>query len=233
MAKDPAFLFYPGDYLRDTQNLSEKSQVAYDRIMCEHMRNICEDMSFITVSKKQVDFFIKRLSDEEKDELMFVLTKKREGFQIEWVAESIAKRKVYSNSRSKNREGKKDEDMLTYDSHMEDEKENISVIKNKIRNEIVLPFDSENFSNIWNVWKDYKKREHKFTYKTEISEQGALQRLDNLSNHNELAAIEIIKQSISNGYKGFFELKSGSKISKDMSMQNYKQQIIDEINAAN
>ena len=72
--KDPAFLFYPGDYLRDTQCLSEKSQVAYDRIMCEHMRNIC-------ISQQQLNFFTKRLSDEEKDELLFLLNKTNDGFQ--------------------------------------------------------------------------------------------------------------------------------------------------------
>ena len=103
MSQDPAFLFYPGDYLRDTQNLSEKTQVAYDRIMCEHMRNICKDMNKIGVSKKQVKFFTKRLSDEEKDELMFVLTDINGIFQIKWVAESIVKRLEYSESRRKNR----------------------------------------------------------------------------------------------------------------------------------
>lgn len=41
MPKHPAFLFYPGDHLRDAQTLNEKSQVAYDRIMREHMRNKC------------------------------------------------------------------------------------------------------------------------------------------------------------------------------------------------
>lgn len=125
MSKDPAFLFYPGDYLRDTQTLSEKSQVAYDRIMCEHMRNIC-------ISQQQLKFFTKRLTDEEIEELMFTLTETKGGYQIEWVAESILKRRKYSESRSKNRKGKKkthDEDMKSYDNHMENENEN--VIKNK------------------------------------------------------------------------------------------------------
>ena len=123
MAKDPAFLFYPGDYLRDTQTLSEKSQVAYDRIMCEHMRNIC-------ITKQQLKFFTKRLSEDEIEELKFVLTEIKGGYQIEWVAESIIKRKEYSNSRRKNREGKKKNISKTYDLHMENENENINIIKN-------------------------------------------------------------------------------------------------------
>lgn len=106
MAKDPAFLFYPGDYLRDTQCLSEAVQVSYDRIMCEHMRNISEDMINIHVSKDKVIFFTKRLTDDEKAELFHVLKEVPGGYQIEWVAESLSKRKSYSESRSKNRKNK-------------------------------------------------------------------------------------------------------------------------------
>ena len=116
MAKDPAFLFYPGDYLRDTQTLSEKTQVAYDRIMCEHMRNIC-------ITQQQLKFFTKRLNSDEIEELMFTLKKVNGGFQIEWVAESIEKRRSYSESRRENRKGKSKKDMLTYDKHMENENE--------------------------------------------------------------------------------------------------------------
>jgi hypothetical protein len=121
MAKDPAFLFYPGDYLRDTQTLSEKAQVAYDRIMCEHMRNTC-------ISKQQLKFFTKRLNDEEIEELMFVLTEEEDGFCIDWVAESIRKRKAYGDSRRENRYGKKNKDIIdiseTHLPHMENENEN-------------------------------------------------------------------------------------------------------------
>ena len=123
MAKDPAFLFYPGDYLRDTQTLSSNSQVAYDRIICEHMRNIC-------ISQKQLKFFTKRLSEDELEELMFVLIKVKGGYQIEWVAESIEKRRKYSKSRSENRKGKsnqQDNISTTYDSHMEDVNESEDV----------------------------------------------------------------------------------------------------------
>lgn len=128
MADDPAFLFYPGDYLRDTQCLSESVQVAYDRIICEHMRNIC-------ITQQQLNFFTKRLNPDQKSELMQVLTKVTGGFQIKWVADSIQKRREYSESRRKNREGKqkkqspKSENISkTYVPHME----------NAIENEIVI-----------------------------------------------------------------------------------------------
>ena len=143
--KDPAFLFYPGDYLRDTQMLSEKTQVAYDRIMCEHMRNIC-------ITKQQLNFLTKRLSPEELEELKMVLTEIKGGYQIEWVADSITKRKAYSESRRKNREGKTKEDMnntsSTYDKHMENESENVNEVKEE--KEIIFPFDK--------FWDLYNKK---------------------------------------------------------------------------
>jgi len=100
--------------------LSEKTQVAYDRIMCEHMRNIC-------ITQQQLKFFTKRLTEEEKEELKLILHKVNGGFHIPWVAESINKRRAYGESRRKNRTNDvltHDEHMLTYDEHMENENEN-------------------------------------------------------------------------------------------------------------
>lgn len=132
--KDPAFLFYPGDYLRDTQCLSETVQVAYDRIMCEHMRNIC-------ISQAQLKFFTKRLSPDEISELMMVLTEVDGGFQIRWVAESINARKAYSESRRKNRTSKKEKHISktseTYVQHMENENENEDVVTDEVSYEII------------------------------------------------------------------------------------------------
>lgn len=142
MAKDPAFLFYPGDYLRDTQCMSEATQAAYGKIMCEHMRNIC-------VSQAQLNFFTKELNADQKVELLMVMVKvpegitlptgeKIDGFQIEWVAESIKKRKAYSESRRNNRKKKPKEDIKkiseTYDKHMVNENENENVSTNENEN---------------------------------------------------------------------------------------------------
>jgi len=153
MAKDPAFLFYPGDYLRDTQCLSEKCQVAYDRIMCEHMRNIC-------ISHQQLKFFTKRLSEDEIEELKMVLTESADGFQITWVAESIVKRREYSESRRKNRTSsgtkKKKKISSTYVKHMENENEDVTVIYNESSKEDIrtLPvfFQNEELNKWFVQW---------------------------------------------------------------------------------
>lgn len=131
MANDPAFLFYPGDYLRDTQCLSEGAQVAYDRIMCEHMRNIC-------ITQAQLDFFTKRLNDDEKAEIKMVVVKTTGGFHIPWVTESIKKRREYSESRRKNKlsKGKSEPNTSsTYVQHMD------NVIENE--NEIIIGLKKE------------------------------------------------------------------------------------------
>lgn len=153
MSKDPAFLFYPGDYLRDTQILSEAAQVAYDRIMCEHMRNIC-------ITQAQLNFITKRLDDDARAEIMHILTRVSGGYEISWVAESIRKRKAYSESRRKNRAKKevkkRDKISKTYVQHMENE----IVIENEIENE------GENEENarveIWptfdDFWEAYDKK---------------------------------------------------------------------------
>ena len=149
MADDPAFLFYPGDYLRDTQCLSEKTQAAYDRIMCEHMRNIC-------ISQQQLNFFTKRLSDDEKNELLHILKKITGGFQIQWVAESICKRKSYSESRAKNRKGKSKNISSTYDNHMENEIVNENINENSFEKGAGETFVDEKFL-LPEMLKEWKK----------------------------------------------------------------------------
>jgi len=72
---------------------------------------------------------------------------------------------------------------------------------------IINPF-TENFLETWQVWKDYKKEEFGFKYKGCISEQTALMKLSELSGGKEDIAVEIIKQSISSGWKGLFELQN-------------------------
>jgi hypothetical protein len=74
---------------------------------------------------------------------------------------------------------------------------------------IVNPF-SDAFLPTWQLWKDFRKEEHSFSYKGTISEQMALKRLCEVSEGYEDKAVRIIEQSISRGWMDFYKLKQPS-----------------------
>lgn len=80
--------------------------------------------------------------------------------------------------------------------------------KEKQSKEVVFPFSSEKFLNHWQMWLDFKREQHKFTYKSNISIQAALNQLVKLSDGQEEIAIQIIEKSIASGWQGFFKLKN-------------------------
>ena len=87
------------------------------------------------------------------------------------------------------------------------------VVKNrrepKNQDPVLMPFEGERFAEVWATWKGYKKDEKRFSYKSRVSEQEALSKLQKLSNNDEQRAIEIIQQSIAIGWSGFFALRDG------------------------
>ena len=97
----------------------------------------------------------------------------------------------------------KDKDMVM-DKEMDMDKDKVK--KPKI--EITYPFTSAQFMSYWEIWKDYKAKEHKFKFKSSGSEQASLNELVKLSNGSEQNACLIIQQSMAKGWKGFFELKT-------------------------
>ena len=70
--------------------------------------------------------------------------------------------------------------------------------------EVITPFNTDTFCQAWNQWKDYKKTQYNFAYKSQLSEQTALHKLAQLANDSETQAIQIIANSIANGWKGLF-----------------------------
>lgn len=72
-------------------------------------------------------------------------------------------------------------------------------------NGIVYPFSSEQFVQQWSKWMSYRKEIGK-PYRSKMSEEAALKML---ANHDEKTAIEIVEQSIQNGWQGLFGLRVG------------------------
>lgn len=81
--------------------------------------------------------------------------------------------------------------------------------KKESKEEVVMPWLG--FDGIWGDWRDYKKSEHGFKFKSAASEQTALHNLQRISNDNIETARTIIQQSIANGWKGLFPLKGNQQ----------------------
>ena len=79
---------------------------------------------------------------------------------------------------------------------------------------VVLPWQTEAFEAAWSEWLEYKKTDHRFTYKSHKSEQRALIKLQN-EHTNENDAIDAIHTAIANGWKGLvFNSPKGGRANK-------------------
>jgi hypothetical protein len=105
-----------------------------------------------------------------------------------------------------------------------DKDKDISINKSEISKNLDYPFNSDGFIKKWNEWKEYKKSCHKFSFKSDSSEKLSLNQLSKLSNNLEPIAIEIINQSIANGWKGFFEIKTTQNANRIESVVNWANQ---------
>jgi len=90
--------------------------------------------------------------------------------------------------------------------------------------EPVLPFP--NFKPIWDGWKQYRKEEHRKSYKSPKTEVAALNQLFKISRGDHEAAKQIIEQSIANGWQGLFELKN--KLNANSKDQSFTRQGVAE-----
>jgi hypothetical protein len=68
---------------------------------------------------------------------------------------------------------------------------------------IQYPFDSEKFLTAWKEWKQYKSEQHKFKFKSDLSEQKSLNLLFNESHKSEETAIKMIDYAIAKGWQGW------------------------------
>jgi len=69
--------------------------------------------------------------------------------------------------------------------------------------EVILPFQTDVFKSQWQLWKQYRKQQHRFTYKSPASEQAALTELGKMSSNQERAAISILHHTMAHGWRGF------------------------------
>jgi hypothetical protein len=99
------------------------------------------------------------------------------------------------------------------------------LLKKETKKDLVFPFHSENFVYQWQIWKTYKKEQHRFTYKSEATEQAALTQLQKMATNQERKAIEILHHTMANGWKGFVEPKTDPRKETQEAFQAVKDKI--------
>ena len=84
----------------------------------------------------------------------------------------------------------------------------------KKEQEVFLPFQTDVFRSQWQLWKQYRKQQHRFTYKSPASEQAALTELGKMSGSQEKKAIAILHHTMAHGWRGFVEPKEEDNSAK-------------------
>ena len=120
MAKDPAFLFYPADFIIGTAFMSHEQVGKYIRILCyqHQLGRMTESQMFDVCGKKDETIYSKFKKDEKG--LYF-----NERIELE-----KNKRSKYSESRSRNRTKHMSDICKSHDEHMVNVNENINENRN-------------------------------------------------------------------------------------------------------
>lgn len=132
MAKDPAFLFYPGDFMTGTQFFTDEQVGKYLRLLlAQHQLGHLKESHMILICKSyDNDIFSKFAKDSDGN------------YFNQRLEDEIVKRKKYTESRGKNRSGK-NIISKSYDNHMENRNKDINIDTN-INNIKVWFCDFEN-----------------------------------------------------------------------------------------
>lgn len=77
--------------------------------------------------------------------------------------------------------------------------------------ELVFPFNTEQFINAWEAYKEYRRVEHGFKYRSKKTEQTALNSIVTDGGDTEEIAIAMIMKAISKGWKGIFKLNEDDR----------------------
>lgn len=135
MAKDPAFLFYPGDASEDTQFMNRLERGAYFDLLKAQKK-------FRRFTLEQIKKVLGQDFDACWPAIELVLTKDSDGYYIEWVDEKIKAREAFSESRRRNRKKKSSEqDMNNISSSSKEDMVNGNgiVIENEKKDDLGKP----------------------------------------------------------------------------------------------
>jgi predicted transcriptional regulator len=95
---------------------------------------------------------------------------------------------------------------------------NIKLNTNNTKTERDYPYELN--LDAWELWKAFRKEQFRTTYKP-LGEAAAISKLLRISNNNKENQAKIIQQSIENGWKGLFDLKTEKQTKVQKILSNY------------
>lgn len=222
MTEKLGFTFYPKDWWASDSYFELEPKEKYIYLECLFLMYMND--GYMCYSKEQIEKrFSVKLSEDEFNRIVGRFIKDEKGYTSLTVNKRMSKA---ISSRENGKLGgrpKKDESLSEEEPKKPNEKtqnnppseiekkEKGKRIEKKEELDVISNFPfTDDFRSSWDSWKDYKKREFKFTYKSRQSEEAALNHLKKLCSGNIEIALEIINQSMANGWQGFFELKNFS-----------------------
>ena len=163
-------------------------------------------------SKDQIRRILMNL--EKKDAIKSAVHN-RAGFdRTKWYTVTDKVKQLYHFEKSPNASGKITKSKLKKDkmdvAKPRKQYQITTQIDTKIDTQIHMPFETEEFEKLWNLWKQDRKN-RKIKKYTDVGEQTALKKLQDDSNDDESTAIKMIQNSIANGYQGIFPINNKGK----------------------
>ena len=145
MAKDPAFLFYSGDFLTGVTGMDMEERGQYITLLCLQHAKGHLSIDLINRSVPNVSRFVLEKFVQDDEGLYFNIR----------LEEEAVKRNKFCKSRSENRKSKKDKNNIceTHVEHMENENENVIKDRNTIKN--IIP-TLEEFLQYADMSPDFK-----------------------------------------------------------------------------
>ncbi|OIQ19326.1 MAG: hypothetical protein BM557_06380 [Flavobacterium sp. MedPE-SWcel] len=226
--KDPAFPFHAQDFLVGTMHMTCEETGAYIKLLAYQWVNIGIpkkrlsiimgagwENTWLAIRDKFIEkndvYFNTRLEDEREKRARFKQKQSENGKKGGRPRKDIANNQA---SQVNNNTTTNPNPTITQKKPLESENEIEKEYYNENGKEgmgekpnVVYPFPTEAFAQQWKIWKNYRATEHNFYYRSTESEQAALAEINNLASSQD-NAIAIMHQSMSKGWKGFFELKS-------------------------
>lgn len=227
--KDPAFLFYSSDFLSGITDLTMEERGQFITLLCiQHQKGFLTEKTIrLSVGSVSVDVISKFTKDEEGN------------YYNERLREEAEKRSKFTESRRGNglKGGRpkkntsrinnlKDNHMV---KHMEDvnENRNVSIVLNK-KDKIEIPECSEQMRKAIDEFMEHRKSK-KAPIKTQMQFDKWLKQLAKFSKGTERLSIQIIDNSIANGWTGIFELDETKQSNGKKSLDDCDRELLEGI----